>query len=408
MKKINLVVFNENYWDNRLIYSQNLRPLLLIADKHKDINIRLISFTSILMLILKYKQIMLFKKQMKELGVDILNLPVFFVPSRLFILRWFLFPFLYLNVFLYLVVINVIDFFINTDKVYVLRSYVSGMIFSTLYIWKDDLIFDARTDFITEQTSISVWRVNSLSYRIWIKVENRILNSCRKSLFISTPFMSDVLHRNNLPFNDEKFHVIYNPVDFNLFRGSFNIERRELNFVYSGSLGNWNKLENYLNVYGQILEYFPSSIFYILTNTSRERVECILHKESYSFLSSHIHVCYNVSEKEVPEYYKKAAFGFQIMDLEDSRIGVKVVEYLAAGLIPIVSATVLGAVDLCEKYNVGVAFDKKISLTEYAKMIQLVNDVKRRERISELSKLINIEEYSNNLYDYISNSWKEV
>lgn len=402
MCKLNLIIFNEDYWFNNLIYTQNITPLILMSKQHQNMRVRIISFTSILMFILKYKQINVFKKQMKEHGITIYNLPILFVPSRIFIMRWFLFPYLFLNVFLYMICINIIDILSKTKHVYILRSYVSGLIFTFLYYRKKSLIFDPRTDYILEHVRIQTWKMNSLSCKLWINIEKIILKKCRITLFISTPFLDAILYRHRLKNRPNNFYVIYNPVDFSKYVSSFNLEKRDCNFVYSGSLGNWNKLENYLDIYKLALNFYPESVLYILTNSRQDRVNEVLNRPDYIEIRSHIIVHYNLALKDLAEYYKKAAFGLQIMDSKDSRLGVKVVEYIAAGLIPIVSDTVLGAKEICESYNVGVVISNVFDENTNLQLHSLLHDPNRKTRILKLSELINIDDYSKNLYKIIS------
>ena len=56
MKKINLVVFNEPYWDKGLIYTQNILPLLQLV-KIGEYSLDIVSFTSLPFLFKRKKNI---------------------------------------------------------------------------------------------------------------------------------------------------------------------------------------------------------------------------------------------------------------------------------------------------------------------------------------------------------------
>ena len=45
------------------------------------------------------------------------------------------------------------------------------------------------------------------------------------------------------------------------------------------------------------------------------------------------------------------------MNKKDTRVGVKFIEYVAAGIIPIVHENVQGAAKLVEKFNIGFVFN---------------------------------------------------
>lgn len=397
MRRINLVVFNENYWSNPLIMSQNIMPLIKIAKMRGDVNIRLLSFTSVLMFFLNYKQIRDFKCRMKTENVEIINFPIFFAPSRLFIVRWFIVPYLYLNVLIYILFLSVYDIFQERRGVYILRSYVPALIFSTLYFGKNSLVFDPRTDFIKEQTRIKTWNESSYSYSLWMAFERIILKRCKASLFISTSFMNDVLNRHKVAYDECKHFVIYNPVDFSIFTESRNIKDRKMNFVYSGSLGNWNKLDNYLDLYDSLLAFFPNSKFFILTTGKKSRIDSVLQQEKYNHLLCHLEIVFNIPFYRMVDYYANSAFGLQIMDTIDSRLGVKVVEYFASGLIPIVSSTVLGAVELSNKYQLGLVIENKFDTCSYNELLKMLHDEERDDRLNDLSKFIDIDGYSSEL-----------
>ncbi len=69
---------------------------------------------------------------------------------------------------------------------------------------------------------------------------------------------------------------------------------------------------------------------------------------------------HDVAYENLPAVYSKAGFGPQLMTSRDSRLGVKFVEYLSAGIIPIVNENVIGAAQFCRDYQVGVVIDNNM------------------------------------------------
>lgn len=397
MKKIKLVIFNEIYWDNGLIYTQNILPILKM--QKLNCHLTVISFTSFLMLFTSWKERRAFKCKMKSCCVDIYDLPILFVPSRLFIVRWFLYPFLLLNTFIYMLIFNLIDWYSAQRVVYVLRSYNVALSFLSLYFGKKTLIFDARTDFIIEQRKIGSWKKNSLSDKFWLSVEAKLLRRCDKTIFISDIFKSEVLLRHNLSDNMYRYRVYYNTVDYVHFEKCDN-NKSGFHFLYTGSLANWNNLELYLDFFLDISSYLLDSNFYIVTTTNLAKIGYILKKKKYRPVLNRIILRHNIAYEELPIYYKECSFGLQLMSTPDSRVGVKFVEYMAAGLIPIVSANVKGAAYLCDKYEVGVIIDNNKSVREIVDAMKVrSSDPLKKDKYDAMKKIIDLNSSYMNLYN---------
>lgn len=365
MSKTNIrfTIFNEDFWGNGLIYTQNLLPLIKLLENNVDFyNIEIHSFTSILDLILYRKQIKNFKKEFKVLGIKTIIYPTFFVRSRIFILRWYVFPFYIFSTYFYLVYLILNDFiFPKKNIIYHLRSYPIAFLFSYFYKGKAKLIFDPRSDFNHENKKINFWKENSLTDKLWYKIEKKILIKSSKVIFISESFRDDLLLRHKIVQNDKKHFLFYNPIDFKKFEIAFDTVRNmnEIKFLYTGSLNNWNNLETYLDFFLNIKVLMPLSTFFIATNSRSNSFQHILDKEKYKEIIKDITFFYGLKYNQLPELYKECSIGLQLMDDPDSRIGVKFVEYLASGLIPLVNTNVRGAAKFCEK-GLGIIVDNSV------------------------------------------------
>ena len=65
----------------------------------------------------------------------------------------------------------------------------------------------------------------------------------------------------------------------------------------------------------------------------------------------------NLTPDQVTAKLLGAIAGLQLMSSPDVRLGVKVVEYLAAGLPVITTPNAIGATDIVKKYGVGVCVE---------------------------------------------------
>lgn len=353
MKTIRLAIFNEPYWDKGLIYTQNILPLKKMVELSQD-KLEVISFTSLPVLILEWKKIKIAKKEFAKQGIKVKDYPILFYPTRFMALFYFLLPWYFMNIFLYIKYLSYVDKY--KTIIYNMRSYQVSLGFLMFYKNKNNLVFDLRTDYIEENINRGLFKAEGITTNYWRRVEKEMLCVFRKSLFISQQFRTTVLQRNCLIEDEEKYPIVYNPIDYSHFQS---IKRDEIseNFLYTGSLGHWNNITNYLDFFLVISTYFPKSNLIICTASPVYKVEPILKECKYDSIRSRVVVKYNVPYHKLPKYYAKCKYGLQIMDKPDTRVGVKFIEYVAAGILPIVHENVKGAAHLVERFGLGLVFN---------------------------------------------------
>lgn len=360
MKIINLVTFNEAYWSESLIYSQHIKPLLQLK-KNENVQVVMISFTSIYMLLFKRTKIKEFADRLSELGIKLINFPVLFYPSHHFIIHWYLYFYFLLNVFPYILFLRLRDCLTSNDHIYNLRSYMPALAFLKLYGDKSKLIFDPRTDWIKENMNMGNFSENSLTYYLWNKWEGQILRKFSKVVFISEILKMELLARHFLPDNTKVYFVLYNLVDYSMYDNVVD-NKMKTDFLYTGSLGHWNNLSIYLDFFLSIYRKFPNSRLRIITGTSEHKVLPYISEPKYDEIRHLIDLYFDIPVEQLPEKYKGCAYGLQLMNKKDSRVGVKFVEYIAAGILPIVNENVHGAAYLCKKYNVGIVLSNLLEI----------------------------------------------
>jgi hypothetical protein len=127
-------------------------------------------------------------------------------------------------------------------------------------------------------------------------------------------------------------------------------ERKEpIKFVYVGSLSKWQMFEETIAYYKHISSLLNASLT-IITNSANEVVH-VLKKEG---VSANV---LNLSQPDVLIELGRHDFGFLIReDLILNRIAspIKFLEYIASGVIPIISDCVGDYSDEVVKYNIGV------------------------------------------------------
>lgn len=388
MRKIRLVIFNEPYWDQGLIYTQNIQPLKELC-KASGSKLEIFSFTSIPKKLVEYHNIRKAKSQLKASGIDVFDFPVLFYPTRWMLLRYWLIPYYVLNVFLYIKFFNLCDRKADDNIIYSIRSYQAALGFLLFYKKYERIVFDPRTDWIMENVNTGYFNNNGRTYRFWLSVEKRMLSSFYKTIFISDIFRDNLLNRHKLDNNEVRYPIVYNPVDYNHFR----IDRHDdaNSFLYTGSLGHWNNFATYLEFFSQLYKDFPGSKLIICTSSPSRKVIPILESRKYDDIRDMVEIYYNVPYNQLPQYYKRCKYGLQLMSKKDSRVGVKFIEYVASGLIPIVNDNVRGAAMLSRKYNIGIVVPIDCKKEQLVMLINNVRDIKvNQENYERFRKLTDL------------------
>ena len=199
-------------------------------------------------------------------------------------------------------------------------------------------------------------------------------------------------------FEDIRYSVFYNQTDYFRFEVDFHSPRTN-NFIYSGSLGHWNNLSTYLKFYQKVYTAFPGSVLYVLTPTARGKIEATLADGCFDNIRDRVKVVYDVPYSEMVDYYAKCKYGLQLMEKADSRVGVKYVEYVAAGLVPIVHSNVRGAAYLADSMGLGVVVNDDI---DEKKITEIKNKVISPDAYARFRAMTDEQESSDILYNYLT------
>ena len=138
----------------------------------------------------------------------------------------------------------------------------------------------------------------------------------------------------------------------------------------------------------------------ICTSTAESKVNAVLLRPEYDDIRGKITVYYNVKFEDLPTYYAKCDYGLQLMNKKDSRVGVKFIEYVAAGVVPIVSINVQGAAFLVEKYGIGLIVRGDETPNEIALKIEQTGRIeKSKESYLKFKSQTDLNSISNRLED---------
>lgn len=378
------IVFAESIF-SPILCNQVINLLNLIASGSKY-NIHLLWFCSIKTYVTKKHDITDLRSNLAKDKINLHAIPIFYL-ERWFCAKWYHVP------LIYQIIIPIIK--LNKKYNFVIlhvRSFPGAIpLHIMVRFYGAKIILDTRSDFVSENM-LAAWKNDLLTIKYWKKQENKLYNISKKIVVVSDVYKDEKLSM----FND-KVEIIPNNVfiasnsTYNNFKYTYRKQKNILNkivFCYLGSFNYaWNKIETYIKFFESNLYLLDNIHFYIITQ-NKEEVKDILKK---SHVLTGKYTLESVKSEDVPKYLSVADIGLQLMTHQDSRIGIKVVEYLAAGLPVIVNQNVRGAASIIEKNKLGIVIGNDYVLPKY-KIDELI---KSKDIISKRCRKFAIDNFSN-------------
>lgn len=380
---------------NPLINTQVLNLLKKIKQQSVDIEIYLIWFFRVDYIFRGRKEINAILQEVKSNNINIIKWPV--VTTKFPISLLFM-PFLMLQIVIGIIFVK----FIYKINIFHGRAYYAGLalaLYKKLFNKKAKIIFDPRSHYPNELVIGYGKPEESIHVSIWKRLERFIVKNSDFTIAISDPFLKHLQIYGNTKF-------VPNNVEISNIEIFDNIKNRDA-LCYVGSIGNnWNNINTYLEfIEGILLSrkdiYFE---FYISNLDGKNLFAEGLSKRG---ISEQKYIISSLKPEEVVTRIFGAIAGLQLFDKYDMRIGVKVVEYLAAGLPIITTPQVGGALEIVKKYNVGICYNNNIE--EVINFIdeQIKNRLVMRKRCLELSRFFSTENVSSkyiHIYNELANS----
>ena len=382
MKKLAYVIVRENL-DSPLIRSQVVDVLCSVSDKCEN-DITLLWFYRIDYLAGSSKKIAELRRELSHKHIKLVAIP--FIAGR-FPVSWWQTPIIVPQ---WLLGFAFAYFFLRI-RIFHCRSYhavLAALVFG--FTRKIKFIFDPRSPFPEEKLAAGIWRVGSYDYKFWKYIEKEAVNSSFVTLAISRAFATD-LKKHVLT---SKIKIIPNNYPTEFYNKNAenpavnNISEDEIRLCYVGSLGHWNDADMYIRFFENFIEKSKRPVFisFIVPLSS---INSLREALALSRIPLNIVSVKTVEQDCVYNAIKNATLGVYLMKGMDSRLGVKTVEYLAAGLPVIVSDTILGAADVVNDFGVGVVIGSDLNdlkkAVDFAEKI-MENREGWREKCIDLAK----------------------
>lgn len=345
------------------------------------LKIYLLAFQPIYNIILQYKEIKKLKKELKSYGITLIVIPCLAVPFiqklNLFNAPWYMIPLIWIQAFPALLLIGII----HKIKLFHCRSYpVTYPAILAKKILNAKVIFDPRSPFPEENIVAGNWNKNSLSHRIWKRLEKKYLTNSDVTVAIAQSYVKyfsklvKYARFAEIPNNVDLSRFVLNRDFREKFRSKIGINENSdgILFVYCGSLGkHWNNIEVYAEFIIKLRELDIEHKTLFVTPNVKELKSTFkqygIYPEEYVVVSANL--------DEVPFYLSCGDFGLNLIASPDIRISIKTVEYLAMGLPVIVNTNLLGGQELIKQYGVGLVIDlNNLNLNELKKFISERND----------------------------------
>lgn len=160
-------------------------------------------------------------------------------------------------------------------------------------------------------------------------------------------------------------------------------KKKYIDFVYLGSVSVWQKFEETIKLYSDIEKRLENTKLTIIT-LEKDKAKEILKK--YNLLNYEVK---SLSHQEVLKELSNYDFGFLLRDnniVNNTASPIKFLEYIANGVIPIMTEGIGDYSSIVQKNKIGIVLDQKFTL-DVEKISDMLNDKKIYFRLEEVSSL---------------------
>lgn len=356
------VVFNEAFWAG-VVYTQATEMVRAIQELGQC-DVMLLVFVPVISLWLDRASIWRVRKQLTDAGATIGLMPTPLYFSRYLLPRLLLIP-VYA-----LMIVPVLGFCVLRHRVDLLhpRGYMAGLgALIASRVFSIPFVFDPRSPFPEENARSGNWKRDSWTFRAWKRFEGGLVRYSAATVVTSEPFGEHlradhgeakyvVVPNNSAVRNDaacdrrtEQWSA-KSPVNVD-HRGA---DRDRYTLAYVGTIGKWNAPRVYAGFHKRMIDACPRLFFLYVVSYGVEPLTAELNNldvptNSYTITS--------VRPDQVYSTLQGTDAGLQLMAEPDVRLGVKIADYLVAGLPVVVNTNALGAASLVAETGAGRVID---------------------------------------------------
>jgi glycosyltransferase involved in cell wall biosynthesis len=262
------------------------------------------------------------------------------------------------------------------------RSYPAGLLALTFkYLLGIRFLFDMRGFWADEKVDAGLWKKGGMLYRLTKRIERRLVTGADRVVVLSNrarKLLPGLVGRNHdeLPPVD----VIPCCVEVERFAGvsrdEIELRRRELGFppdavvvAYLGSVGTFYKFEEALDFFKVWRAVRANVRLLVMTPTSHDEVREILRRKNIPAGDWRL---MSLRPEAVPAHLATAHVGLALFSMtfsKEASSAVRVAEYLAAGLLMVVSDKGGDIPAMVEKEEIGAVITR-YSEDEYLRAVR--------------------------------------
>ena len=259
-------------------------------------------------------------------------------------------------------------------------------------------IFDERGLMAEEYIDGGMWKKNSILYKLTLFLEKIFLRRADhvvvlteniKTILMNTDYIIKHHVEKNINIDvipccvDLKRFYRFNKQDLEIkeLREKYNFSSKFI-FLYIGSVGTWYLLEEMIDFFLEAKSLIKNAHFLILTHIDKKMVKRTWKRRS---LPADDITIEEVEFEKMPIFINLADVGmFFIKPVFSKRSScpTKFAEYLACGLPVLINSGIGDTDKIVEKHNLGVVVKKFAKETYAAKVKELLEMMKEKEKIS--------------------------
>lgn len=235
------------------------------------------------------------------------------------------------------------------------RGYNSGLLAAEL---KKTIcikhLFDPRSPYLSEIRSTYAIKDCDAKFSFWQNSEREIISSADAVVGVSEDFCDYLKKMSN------HVYFIPNNVDMTSVETirSWVVAQKRKSICYVGSLGyGWNDVREYIRLMKKILSFRKDILFELYV--VRDNIPIVKEEIEKNGISKDSILLDSLPREKIIHTIAGCLAGMQIMSKRDCRLGVKTVDYLAAGLPILCNDNAVGAAKLVERNGFGWNIDSK-------------------------------------------------
>ncbi|MBU3632888.1 glycosyltransferase [Polynucleobacter sp. AP-Feld-500C-C5] len=352
-----------------LFKTQVLNKLAAISKKNKNYSIDLICINRPWKLLSHINTLFMCRNFIRQnnININIIYIP-FMLPLRNALKSLIYTKFVKFYLYIWLVILR-----IKRYKLIHVRSYLP--MFSLSNFNHKNLIFDTRSIWIDENISTGDLIEGSTVHKYLLGEERKCLISANQICVVSKPMIQHYENKvknlaiNLIPISFDQGSFSFDVLKRQSIRSKYQLENSYV-FVYLGSFGQSGvNTQSLIKLFNSILKIDNSKLL-LLTAENNKTVSNLLGKIEAD--TSKV-ILIEPTFSEISGYLSAADIGLHALPNQidsDSRLGTKVIEYLACGLPVIVNENVGAASRLLLENRLGSVINLDSNLTHYQEALK--------------------------------------